>query len=64
MRFVAVLLSPFESIVVKTNERRFLFMIKVSDKIRIIHMDVEPHYCGKEGIFEHIDDIGQLHVSW
>lgn len=39
-------------------------MIKVGDKIRILHMDGEPHYSGKEGIVEHIDDIGQLHGSW
>lgn len=39
-------------------------MVKVGDKIRIIHMDGEPHYSGKEGIVEHIDDIGQFHGSW
>ena len=39
-------------------------MIKVGDKLRILHMDGEPQYCGKEGIVEHIDDIGQIHGSW
>ena len=39
-------------------------MIKVSDKIRIILMEGEPQYSGKEGIIEHIDDIGQIHDSW
>ena len=39
-------------------------MIKVSDKIRIIHMDKEPQYDGKTRIVEHIDDVGQIHGSW
>ena len=39
-------------------------MVKVGDKIRIIHMDGEPLYSGKVGIVEHIDDIGQIHGSW
>lgn len=39
-------------------------MVKVGDKIRIVHMDVEPPYSGKIGIVEHIDDIGQIHGSW
>ena len=39
-------------------------MIKVGDKIRIIHMNGEPQYSGKTGIVEHIDDIGQIHSSW
>lgn len=38
--------------------------IKVGDKIRIIHMEGEPQYTGKEGIVEFIDDAGQLHGSW
>lgn len=38
--------------------------VKIGDKIRILHMDGEPHYAGKEGVIEHIDDIGQLHGSW
>ena len=42
----------------------FLLMIKVGDKLRIVHMDGEPQYCGKEGIVERIDDIGQIHGSW
>ena len=39
-------------------------MVKVGDKIRIIHMDGEPLYSGKVGIVEHIDDIGQIQGSW
>lgn len=39
-------------------------MVKVGDKIRIIHMDGEPLNSGKVGVVEHIDDIGQIHGSW
>ena len=38
--------------------------IKIGDKIRIIHMEGEPQYTGKEGTVEFIDDAGQLHGSW
>ena len=38
--------------------------VKIGDKIRIIEMDGEPQYTGKEGIVEKIDDMGQLHGSW
>lgn len=33
-------------------------------KIRIILMDGEPQYNGKEGVIEFIDGIGQLHGTW
>lgn len=33
-------------------------------KIRIIHMEGEPQYDGKEGIVESVDDEGQLHGTW
>ena len=39
-------------------------MPKVGDTIRIISMNGEPHYSGKEGVIKHIDDIGQLHGTW
>ena len=39
-------------------------MVKVGDKIKIIYMVGEPQYSGKEGVVEHIDDIGQIHGSW
>ena len=39
-------------------------MVKVGDKIKIIHMDGEPQYSGKTGVVEVIDDIGQIHGSW
>lgn len=38
--------------------------VKVGDKIKIISMDGEPQYTGKEGIVEKIDDMGQLHGNW
>lgn len=38
--------------------------LKVGDKIRIIEMSGEPHYNGKEGTIEYIDDTGQIFGSW
>lgn len=38
--------------------------MKEGDKIRIIYMDGEPQYTGKEGIVTHIDDAGQIHGTW
>jgi len=38
--------------------------VKVGDKIRIISMTDEPHYNGRTGVVEHIDDIGQIHGTW
>lgn len=37
--------------------------IKIGDKIRIIYMDGEPQYTGKEGIVRSIDDVGQIHTT-
>lgn len=39
-------------------------MVKVGDKIRILHMDDEPLYSGRVGVVEHIDDISQIYGSW
>ena len=39
-------------------------MLKVGDKIRIIIMQDEPRYTGKEGTVEYIDDAGQIHGTW
>ena len=39
-------------------------MVKQGDKIRIISMDGEPQYEGKEGEILFIDDIGQIHGTW
>lgn len=38
--------------------------MKIGTRIRIDHMEGEPHYNGREGIVEHIDDMGQIHGSW
>lgn len=38
--------------------------IKVGDKIRIIYMEGEPQYTGREGVVEYIDDMKQIHGSW
>ncbi len=39
-------------------------MPKVGDRIRIISMDGEPGYEGREGTVELIDDAGQIHGTW
>ena len=39
-------------------------MVKVGDKIRIIDMDGEPHYSGREGTVIYIDDMKQIHGTW
>ena len=38
--------------------------VKIGDKIKIIEMSGEPHYTGKVGIVEHIDDYGHIHGTW
>ena len=37
--------------------------VKIGDKIRIIYMDGELQYTGKEGIVRSIDDAGQIHTT-
>lgn len=39
-------------------------MVKVGDYIRIIWMNGEPQYSGREGRVRSIDDMGQIHGSW
>lgn len=39
-------------------------MLKVGDKVRIIYMNGEPQYSGREGVVRSIDDMGQAHGSW
>lgn len=39
-------------------------MVEVGNWIRIICMDGEPQYTGKEGAVIHIDDAGQIHGTW
>ena len=38
--------------------------IKIGDKIKIIYMEGEPQYTGREGIVTRIDDAGQIHGTW
>lgn len=38
--------------------------IKVGSKIKIVRMDGEPQYAGREGVVTHIDDAGQIHGTW
>lgn len=38
--------------------------MKAGDKIRVVCMDGEPQYTGKEGTVTHIDDAGQIHGTW
>ena len=38
--------------------------VKVGDKIKIIKMEGEEQYDGKEGIVTSIDDAGQIHGTW
>lgn len=38
--------------------------VKVGDKIKIIKMQGEEQYNGKEGVVTSIDDIGQIHGTW
>ena len=37
--------------------------VKIGDKIRIIYMEGEPQYSGKEGVVRTIDDMGQIHTT-
>ena len=39
-------------------------MVHIGDHIRIIVMEGEPSYSGKEGIVEYVDDLGQIHGTW
>ena len=38
--------------------------VKVGDTIKIIKMEGEPQYTGREGGVTHIDDAGQIHGTW
>ena len=40
-------------------------MVKIGDKIRIVHLQGEDgRYDGREGVVEYIYGIGQLHGTW
>ena len=38
--------------------------VRIGDRIKIIHMEGEPHYKDREGVVSHIDDAGQIHGTW
>ena len=38
--------------------------IKIGDSLKIIEMQGEPHYKGREGKATYIDDMGQIHGTW
>lgn len=38
--------------------------VKVGDKIKIIKMEGEDDYTGKEGVVTSIDDSGLIHGTW
>ena len=38
--------------------------IKIGDSLKIIEMQEEPHYNGREGEATYIDDMGQIHGTW
>ena len=38
--------------------------VNIGDTIKIIHMEGEPQYKGREGVVTHIDDAGQIHGTW
>ena len=38
--------------------------VNVGDTIRIVEMQGEPQYAGREGVVRSIDDAGQLHGDW
>lgn len=49
---------------VDNNYKKELEEKYLGKKIRIISMEGEPQYSGKEGIVNHIDSICQLHGTW
>ena len=38
--------------------------IKIGVRIKIVCMEGEPQYTGREGVATHIDDAGQIHGTW
>lgn len=37
---------------------------RIGQKVKIIYINGEPQYEGREGIIRSIDDMGQLHGTW
>lgn len=38
--------------------------VKIGDKVKILYMEGEPQYSGKEGIVKYIDNMRQIHGTW
>ena len=38
--------------------------VQKGDKIKILYMEGEPQYTGREGYVQHVDDVGQIHGTW
>ena len=38
--------------------------VRKGDYIRIIDMEGEPQYAGREGYVTHVDDAWQIHGTW
>jgi hypothetical protein len=38
--------------------------VEIGNKVRIIYMDGEPQYSGREGVVELIDSMGSIHGTW
>jgi hypothetical protein len=46
------------------EEKQYLIDRYVGKTIRIISMNGEPNYFGREGVVRKVDDMGQLFGSW
>ena len=63
-------MDALETLIINTKRKQsqikdaFMDKVHIGDKIKIIHMDGEPHYKDREGIVTHIDDAGQIHGTW
>lgn len=36
----------------------------IGKTIKIIYMEGEPQYTGKQGVVTYVDDAGQIHGTW
>lgn len=48
----------------KQIQEEVMEKIHIDDKIKIIHMEGDPHSKDREGVVTHIDDAGQIHGTW
>ena len=46
------------------KERLIMESKKEGTRVRILHMEGEPHYDGREGTVTSVDDRGQIHGTW